>query len=315
VSSLARTNISKPRALKAGDKIGVLAPASFFNREAFERGCNRLRELGYEPVYSSEIFERDLYFAGSAERRLRELTELLKRGDIAALICVRGGYGSNYLLRKLDFELFNRYPKVLLGCSDITSLFTAIMDRTGLVTFHGPMIAKDIAGGTFENSSWTSALSGAANWDIPTTGMEVLRMGHARGRLYGGCLSMLAASLGTPFEVQTAGTILFIEDIAEKPFRIDRMLMQLHLAGKLKEVRAFVFGEMLDCVSPPGESYTLQDVILRVLKPYNVPIVFGLKSGHVSSNHITLPLGVEAELSASERGVALKILEAATVIR
>jgi muramoyltetrapeptide carboxypeptidase len=126
---------------------------------------------------------------------------------------------------------------------------------------------------------------------------------------------MLAASLGTSYEIQTAGTILFLEDVAEKPFRIDRMLMQLHLAGKLKEVRAFVFGEMLDCLPPAGESYTLAEVILRVLQPYPVPIVFGLRSGHVSRNHITLPLGVGAELSAGERGVALKILEAATVIR
>lgn len=301
--------------MRPGDKIGILAPASSFNREAFERGCNRLREMGYEPVYSPEIFARDLYFAGSAERRLNELKSLLVRDDIAALICVRGGYGANYLLDKLDFNLFAQRPKIFLGCSDVTSLLTAITDRTGLVTFHGPMIAKDIADGSFDSSSWNNALQGAQSWEIAATGVEVLRPGQAQGTLYGGCLSMLAASLGTPFEIETEGTILFIEDIGEKPFRIDRMLMQLHLAGKLKRVRGFVFGEMLDCRPPAGETYTLQQVILRVLRDYEVPVIYGLKSGHVSSNNITLPLAVKAELTASSEGVALKILEAATIIR
>lgn len=305
----------KPRSLKPGDKVGLLAPASSFHRAAFEAGCNRLKEMGYEPVYSPEIFARELYFAGSTQRRKHELETLLVRDDVAALICVRGGYGSNYLLEKLNFELFRQHPKVLLGCSDITSLLTAVTDRTGLVTFHGPMVAKDIADNTFENSSWNNALLGASGWEIPGAGVEVLRPGRAQGRLYGGCLSMLVASLGTPLTIDTEGTILFIEDVAEKPFRIDRMLMQLHLAGKLKGVRGFVFGEMLECRPPEGESYTLQQVILRVLQPYNVPIVYGLKSGHVSSGNLTLPLGVQAELSAGSGGVTLKILEPATIIR
>ncbi|MFI5103546.1 MAG: LD-carboxypeptidase, partial [Terriglobales bacterium] len=124
----------KPAALKPGDKVGILAPASSFSREAFEAGCNRLRQMGYEPVFAQDIFDRDLYFAGSADRRLRELEGLLVRDDIAALICVRGGYGSNYLLDKLNFNLLAKHPKIMLGCSDVTSLLTAITDRTGLVT-------------------------------------------------------------------------------------------------------------------------------------------------------------------------------------
>ena len=312
---MAERKVLKPPALKAGDKIGVLAPASSFNRQAFEAGCDRLRQMGFEPAYGTGIFDRDLYFAGNRERRLRELESLLKRDDLAALICVRGGYGSNYLLEKLDFDLFARYPKILLGCSDITSMLTAIADRAGLVTFHGPMLAKDIADATFESSSWSNAFSGADSWNIPAQGAEVLRPGTAQGRLYGGCLSMLVASLGTPFEIQTDETILFIEDVAEKPFRIDRMLMQLRLAGKLDRVRGFIFGEMLDCAPPAGETYTLQQVIMRVLDQYEVPVVYGLKSGHVSGGNITLPIGVQARLSAQSAGVELKILEAATVIR
>src|SRR5262249_32807395 len=216
---------------------------------------------------------------------------------------------------RLDFKQFSAHAKIVLGCSDLTTLLTAITDRAGLITFHGPMLAKDISEGTFEASSWESALRGTASWSIPTACVEVLRPGRAQGKLYGGCLSLLAASLGTPFEIQTEGTILFMEDIGEKPYQIDRMLMHLRLAGKLKGVRGFIFGEMLDCVQPGRQNYTLQQVIARVLGEYQVPIVYGLKSGHVSGGNITLPLGVQAELIADASGVELKILEAATDIR
>jgi muramoyltetrapeptide carboxypeptidase len=310
---LASAKTIKPPALRHGDKIALIAPASSFSREAFLRGCDRLRQMGYEPVYSQNIFDRDIYFAGTAERRTHELHEYWRRDDISALICVRGGYGSNYLLEKLDYSLFAAQPKILLGCSDITSLLTAINDRTGLVGFHGPMVAKDIADGTFDLSSWKNAVQGEANWAVPTTGVEVLRSGKASGRLYGGCLSMLAASLGTPYEIHTQDCILFIEDVGEKPFRIDRMLTQLRLAGKLDGVRGFVFGEMLDCAPPQGETYTLQQVIMRVLEPYNVPIVYGLKSGHVSSGNITLPIGVQAELEAAGASVQFRVVSPATI--
>lgn len=305
--------IIRPAALRPGDKIALVAPASSFSREAFLAGCNRLRQMGFEPVYSQDIFDRDIYFAGSAERRAREFQEFWRRDDIAALICVRGGYGSNYLLEKLDYGMIAAHPKILLGSSDITSLLTAIHDRTGLIGFHGPMVAKDIADGTFDEASWENALQGASNWTVPSSGVEVLHPGKAAGRLYGGCLSMLVASLGTPFEIHTDDTILFIEDIGEKPFRIDRMLTQLRLTGKLDKVRGFVFGEMLDCAPPKGETYTLQQVIMRALAPYNVPVVYGLKSGHVTSGNITLPIGVQAELEMEGANVSLRILEPSTI--
>ena len=312
MSSLPEQKIIKPSALRPGDKIGLVAPASSFNREAFLAGCERLRQMGYEPVYSDSIFD---YFAGTPEGRLREFEELWQREDIAALICVRGGYGSNYLLEKLAFEKLAARPKVLLGCSDITSLLTAIHDRTGLVTFHGPMVAKDVAGATAELSSWNNALGGASAWNLRSEGVTALRPGLGQGRLYGGCLSIMVASLGTPFEIQTDETILFIEDVAEKPFRIDRMLMQLRLAGKFDRVRGFIFGEMMDCLPPPGESYTLPQVIMRVLQEFDVPVAYGMRSGHVTGGNLTLPLGVRAELSVENLSVELKILEAATVIR
>ena len=311
-------NNIRPPALRRGDKIGIIAPASNVNQGLLEAGCARLRQLGYEPVYSPGILERDLYFAGTVERRMSEIEEMLKREDIRALICARGGYGSNYLLERLEFGMFAQRPRILVGYSDNTSLLTAIHDRAGLVVFHGPMLTKDFASADrVELTSWNNAVQGASAWSIPMAGVEVLQQGRARGRLYGGCLSILVASLGTPFEIKTSkndDTLLFLEDIAAKPYQVDRMLTQLRLADKLVGVRGIIFGEMLDCRQPGGQDYTLQQVIVRTLRGMDpdVPIVYGLKSGHVSSGNITLPLGVQAELVATAAGAELKILEPAT---
>jgi len=314
VSFSAKVKTIKARALRPGDRIGIIAPASNIQRDLLEAGAARLRQMGYEPVYSPGITDRDLYFAGPLEHRVKELEEMLERDDIAALICARGGYGSNYLLEKMNFEKFTQHLKAIIGYSDNTTLLTAITDRSGLITFHGPMLTKDFAlPDSVELSSWNHAMSGASTWNIPTAGIEVLKEGSAQGRLYGGCLSLLVASLGTPYEIQTNGTILFMEDIAAKPYQIDRMLMQLRLAGKLDQVRGFIFGEMVDCIQPGGQDYTLQQVILRVLEPYSAPIVFGLKSGHVSTANITLPIGVQAELRAEDSAAELRILESATI--
>lgn len=303
----------KPPALKHGDKVGIIAPASDIKRDLLEKGAAGLRQRGFEPVYLPGILERDLYFAGTLDRRVKEFEEFLERDDIAAMICARGGYGSNYLLERLNFEKFIQHPKVIVGYSDNTSLLTAITDRSGLVTFHGPMVTKDFASPQgVEPSSWNNAVSGASAWEIPTDKVQVLRPGRTQGRLYGGCLSLLVASLGTPFEIQTGDTILFLEDIAAKPYQIDRMLMQLRLAGKFNRVCGFIFGEMLDCFQPGGQDYTLQQVIMRILDGYDVPIIYGLPSGHVSGSNITLPIGVQAELEAGAK-TALRILESATL--
>lgn len=299
----------KPPELKAGQKIGIIAPASDIKRDLLEKGMAGLRQFGYEPVYLPGILEREIYFAGSLDRRLSEFEELLERDDIAALICARGGYGSNYLLEHLNFDKFKQHPKIIVGYSDNTFLLTAIHDRSGLVTFHGPMVTKDFAlSNGVEQSSWKNATTGTSAWEIPTDKAQILRPGRAQGKLYGGCLSMLAASMGTPFEIRTDDTVLFMEDIAAKPYQIDRMLMQLRLAGKFDRVRGFVFGEMLDCVQPSGQDYTLQQVIMRVLADYEVPIIYGLASGHVSDYNITLPIGVQAELTAAA-SATLKVLE------
>jgi muramoyltetrapeptide carboxypeptidase len=303
----------KPRALRPGDKVGIVAPASNIKRELLEAGCDGLRRAGYEPFYFESILERDLYFAGSAERRARELEDMFLRDDIRAIACARGGYGSNYLPLTLDPTKIIPRPKILVGYSDITTLVCCIADSANFVTFHGPMVTKDFAvADGVDMASWQNALGGADEWEIGEgSGARPLVAGEAEGILYGGCLSMLAASLGTEQEIRTAGTILFVEDVAAKPYQIDRMLMQLKLAGKLKDVRGMVFGEMLDCRQSPDQDYTLEEVILRIVEDLRIPVAFGLRSGHVSRANITLPIGVRARLSV-EDWVELRILESAT---
>lgn len=303
----------KPQALRPGDTVGIIAPASNVREEDLEAGCQALRRAGYSPFYFDSIFDRELYFAGSSERRLRELHEMFERDDVQAIVCARGGYGANYLLGGLDLEVIRAHPKIFVGYSDITALLTYFRDSTGLVTFHGPMAAKDWAHDDgMDLASWQKAVSFAEPWDVPLNlGVEALVQGEGEGVLYGGCLSLLTASLGTPYQARFPGTILFLEDVGEPPYRIDRMLMQLKLAGQLEQVHGIIFGEMIDCVQRPNQDYTLPDVVQRVVADLGVPVAFGVRSGHVSKGNITLPFGVRARLSVRSGQVALKILEAA----
>ncbi|MGE5053027.1 MAG: S66 peptidase family protein [Acidobacteriota bacterium] len=305
----------KPPALRPGDTIGIVAPASNVKQADLEAGCAALRAAGYKTFYLDSILDRDLYFAGSPERRLRELEEMFEREEVRAILCARGGYGANYLLQDLDWKKIASHPKIFIGYSDISCLLSQLVDF-GLVTFHGPMAAKDWAhadGVNFE--SWIAAMTQTAPWDIPVNdNVKTLAGGETEGRLYGGCLSILVASLGTAYEIKTDDTILFMEDIGAKPYQVDRMLMQLKLAGKLDKVRGLIFGEMIDCMQAAYQDYTLQEVIMRSVGELGMPIIYGVKTGHVSSNNITLPLGVRAKLVAEKGEVSVRILESAVSV-
>jgi muramoyltetrapeptide carboxypeptidase len=308
---------TKPRGLRSGDTVGIVAPASNISRELLEKGCEALRRLGYVPVYLDSIVEQDLYFAGTAERRARELEEMFTREEVKGIICARGGYGANYLLSKLDPGKIVAHPKIFVGYSDLTTLETCFTDSAGFVTFHGPMVTKDFAlDDGVDLVSWNAAVGGVAAWEIGSgsdSGMEGLIDGESEGTIYGGCLTLLLASLGTPHEIRTAGTILFMEDLNTKPYQVDRMLMQLKLAGKFKGVRGIVFGQMLGCVQTADQGYALQQVVSRIVGDLGVPVAYGLRSGHVTRKNITLPIGVRGSLSVNGKDAKLKILEAATI--
>ncbi|HEY1801352.1 MAG TPA: LD-carboxypeptidase [Terriglobales bacterium] len=305
----------KPASLVPGDVIGIIAPASNIDREMLAAGCEVLRGLGYKPFYFDSIFEQELYFAGPHERRVREFEEMFERDEVKAIICARGGYGSNYLLQAVDNEKIAKHPKIFAGYSDLTTMLTYISDSCGLVTFHAPMVTKDFAlPDGVDLQSWNAAVNGTTSWTVrPDSGARSLVSGSAQGNLYGGCLSILVASLGTPYEIRTEGTILFIEDVATKPYQIDRMLMQLKLAGKLNGVRGIIFGEMLDCMQHKDQGYALEQIVLRLVGNLGIPVAYGMRAGHVSRGNITLPIGVRAELRVDESEVSLNILEAATI--
>lgn len=292
----------RPAALRPGDKVGIIAPAGPIDVDALEAGCAWLLRKGLQPVHLSSILDREMYFAGSVERRLDEFHEMFSRSDIKAMVCARGGYGCNYLLPKIDVELVRRNPKIFCGCSDVTTLLTYLCDAAQMVTFHGPMLNVDIRPDGVDDSSWTAALISGKAYDREFAADEVqtLVRGAAEGMMYGGCLSLLCASLGTPYEIETRDRILFIEDVAEPAFRIDRMVMQLKLAGKFAGVRGFIFGEMLKCGPRDDAERTLQLAVQRIVGDLGVPVAYGLKSGHVSRRNFTLPLGVHATLRAGD---------------
>ena len=305
-----------PAALGVGSSLRVVSPASWFDVRKADDGIAKLRAMGYGAEQGTNALARYAeYFAGTVAERLEDLHAAFSNPAVDAVICNRGGYGSAELLRGLDIDLIRRNPKAFIGCSDITTLLTWLHDATGLVTFHGPMVAGDLAREDgVDADCWNQALAQTSPWQLDdSSGMRILKPGRATGKFYGGCLSMLVASLGTPYEIQTHGTILFIEDVAARPYQIDRMLQQLRLAGKLDHVHGIVFGHMLDCGQPGQPADMLEKVLLRTLADFPGPIAFGLRSGHVPSRNLTLPIGVASELDLTQTPI-LRFLESAVTL-
>ena len=307
----------KPPAVALGARIAVVSLASSARADRITRGIEYLRSLGYDAVAGEHAYGKQLpYFSGSVEDRLADLHSAFSDAAVAAIICTRGGYGSNYLLEGLDLDLIRSHPKPLFAYSDITAIQTWLLDQARLVAFHGPMAAADFsldkAGIHLE--SFRAAIGGGLVRVGTAEGLRVLRPGTARGILYGGCLSMLTASLGTRFAPQTEGKLVFIEDVGVKPYQIDRMLRQMILAGKFEGARGFIFGEMIDCGSRGADPDLLQQVVLRLLEPINGPIAIGLRSGHVSGGNITLPFGTEAELLVEGDQPLLHFLDRAVTV-
>ena len=299
-----------------GAGVSVVAPAASARLELAERGLERLRALGFVPRLAHHALQKGpLYFAGTEAQRLEDLHRAFADEETSVVACLRGGYGSNYLLDGLDLELIRKHPKPFFAYSDLTGIQLHLLDRLGLPAFHGPMVAADFSSDKGVHlPSFRAALAGEPYNLGPAEGLRILRAGRisspVRGILYGGCLSILVSLLGTPYEPRTEGKLLFLEDTGAKPYQIDRMLWQQRQAGKLEGVRGIVFGEMLDCSSPGASPNLLDEVILRVLDEFDGPIVIGLRSGHVSSANVTLTFGVEAELCTTDEA-ELRLLQPA----
>ncbi len=300
-------------ALRRGAKVTVISPASYPQPEKLAKGVEELGHLGFLPwVGRHALSKAHHYFAGTTQARLEDLHAAFLDPATAAIFCSRGGYGSNYLLEGLDLGLIREHPKPFIAHSDMTCLQSWLFDKLGLVSFHGPMVAGDFSRAEGVDEASLLAAVGGDPWFVgEASGLRVLRPGKASGILYGGCITLLAASLGTPYAPQTEGKLLFLEDRDVKPYQLDRLLRQLILAGKFEGVTGVVFGEMVDCVAPGQAPGLLDEVILRVLDWFSGPIGIGLRSGHVSRRNVTLAFGIQAELQL-DRVPLLTFLERAT---
>lgn len=278
-------------------------------------GLEELARLGFIADLPSRN-STEGYFAASTKERLAEFLRMLSEPDVKALIGLRGGYGSNYLLdEQLDGKLGD--SKCLVGFSDLTSLQIFLWQRRGWVTSYGPMVAAGFdagagAPGGYDEASWLNAVRKTeGGWTIALRGESMVR-GDAQGRLLGGAMTLVEATIGTPWELDTRDTILVLEDRAMKPYQVDRVLMHFKQAGKFDGVRGIVLGDFPECEPPVAGSPTVRDVCARILGKLGVPIVFGAPVGHTSRPMLTLPLGVQARLRASGEGM-LEILEPAVL--
>lgn len=324
-------DLVRPRALRRGDTVGIIAPASPpFEPGAVEYTYQWLAKLGLKYKMGKHVFDSYSDLAGQDEARLEDLHTLWADPDVAAVMPIRGGNGTVRLLPKLDFDLIQRNPKIFVGYSDITGLLIPIHQRTGLVTFHGPMLGS-FFDSAYTYSYWRKAVMGTEPIGLVTdpTPKEVwdphyppprlvISPGSAKGRLTGGCLTLIRQLEGTPFEMETEGRIVFLEDLEEEPHNIDRVLSQLLLSGKLQKAAGIIVGECIEC--QPGDSkrrvlrlnYSVENVLRDRLGNLGIPVVYGLKLGH-TTDRMTLPLGVMASLRITDRGVKFKIEERATV--
>jgi muramoyltetrapeptide carboxypeptidase len=288
----------RPRALRPGSRIAVVAPASPFNPADLEAGLAELRACGFEPVFEDTLFARTGYLAGDPASRAAALTRAWRDAHIQGVIAARGGYGSMQLLAYLDPALF--HAKVFVGSSDLTSLQTWLLQRAGIVTFHGPMVAGHMsrAAAGYDRDVFLRALTRAEPLgDLPAPALETLVQGEAAGPLVGGTLAQLGASLGTPYAFDPpSGCILFLEDVGERPYRLHRLVTQLTLNGMLARAAGIVLGTFPGCDEPP---YSARDTMAALLAEFHGPVVFGLPAGHVDGAALTLPFGVQVRIVAA----------------
>jgi len=302
--------IRKARAIRKGAVVGIAAPAGPIDADLVEAGEQLLRDLGFEPRRRADLLDRRGYLAGDDDRRAEELMELVTDPEVGAIVCARGGYGTPRILHRLDAKAFRKAAKPLVGYSDITALLLWQRRVAGLMGIHGPMFERVHKPGDETAKALVRALTGTGA--LPRLEGSALLPGWAEGRLVGGSLSLLVASLGTPWEVDTRDAILMFEETGEAPYRIDRMLQQLLQAGKLGGVAGIGVGQLVDCDDRKYEGVDLGMLLREVFEPLGVPVVTGLPFGHDVPN-LAWPVGGRAAIDGA-RG-EIELLESAVAAR
>jgi len=307
----------KPNRLKLGDTIGLIAPAGYVSEKALRESIENIEKLGFKTYYTESVKSKYGYLAGEDEVRAADLSHMFENDKVDGIFCIRGGYGVARMLRQINYNAIKANPKVLIGYSDITALHYAIYSQTGLVTFHGP-----VATSTFNEFSVDNFMKTVVNPEEKTIfspadesgkGSDyrtyVIREGKAKGELVGGNLSIAVTFLGTKYDVDYKNKILYLEEVDERPYRVDRMLTHLYQAGKLEEVSGIALGVFSDCDSKVGSaqgerSLSLQEVLYDKLYNLGIPVIYGLSFGHIE-NKYTIPFGINAELDVQNQSLIL----------
>lgn len=291
--------MDNPKALRVGDTIGIAAPASPFDRKKFIRGIHVLENLGFKAFYRNDIFDQSRYLAGTDSRRAQELGELFSNQEISAIMFARGGYGSQRIIPLLDAGFLSKHRKPVIGFSDVTALLTYLRQSAGVPTFYGPVIT--LLGSTKSEMTGKSLLKAitaqGALGKISSEPAKTIKVGKASGKITGGCLTIINSSIGTPYELKFEDSILFIEDIGEKVYVLDRMLTQLKNCGALSKVKGIIFGSL---IPPEQEPYDVKSMIEDVLRDFHGPVIMDFPAGHIDE-FITLPLGADVTLDAQEK--------------
>ena len=309
--------IIKPAKLKSGDKLAIVAPGSYISESELQDSIKNLNELGFDTTYSEKILLQSGYFAGSDEDRTKDLMEKFADKSVKGIVCARGGYGCARILPMLDYDIIRANPKVLIGYSDITALLFGLYQKAGLISFHGPVgtsTFNDYSVNNFKNvlmnPEWTAVFpNSTSDTDENIYGVTTIVNGKGKGRLVGGNLSLVVSIIGTEYDVDYSGKIVFIEEIGEEPYRIDRMLTQMIQTGKFDKAAGIMMGIFRKCEVKKNsdltsKSFTLMEVLKDRFSKLKIPVVYGMSFGHVTDK-FTIPFGALAELDANNQTFTL----------
>jgi Uncharacterized proteins, homologs of microcin C7 resistance protein MccF len=316
--AIAKPELIKPKRIKPGDTVGLISPAGFIKEESLKESTANLENLGFKVVHGDSVLARNGYLGGTDKQRADDVNAMFARKDVDGIICTRGGYGCARMLSMLDYDMIKNNPKIILGYSDVTALCCAIYAKTGIVTFHGPVgtsTYNDFSVNNFKSvlmyPSENFRLFNATDEDPQKKETKVypIRSGKTTGELAGGNLSILCSLIGTKYDIDTAGKILFIEEVEEQPYRVDRMLTQMIEAGKFANVKGVAFGVFSKCdireKNPDfPSSFTLSEVLMDRMYSLNIPVIYGMSFGHII-NKFTLPFGIKAELDVDNQCINL----------
>jgi muramoyltetrapeptide carboxypeptidase len=320
-SSSKSKSIIKPARLKKGDTVALVTPGSYITSQEKEESISNLSSLGFNVVYSDRLMQKNGYFSATDEERAADLNEMFERKDVRGIMCARGGYGCTRILPYLDYDLIEDNPKVLIGFSDVTALQYAILKNSGLITFHGPVSISTFSSFSVRNFESVllnptfelELLNSTTGNNYNPYGISVISEGITEGELAGGNLSIVVSLIGTEYDIDFSGKIIFLEEFLEEPYRVDRMLTQMIQVGKFENAAGVALGVFKLCepnkTNPSfNGSFSLMEVLKDRLGNLGIPVLYGLSFGHVADK-FTLPFGIKAELNTETK--KLKLLEAA----